>query len=156
MPLLTYSQIEKGRKMIGGNIILYNDDIQRIFSFQPQFGYFLGSKFVVGSGMNLSTTKFKLSNPPSNASTLSLTPFVRYYVLTKKLNPFISFSGSFATFSPKNENNLPNKSALNGGIGNTFFINNNVGIDFTLNYFHSFQSKLNRGISSEIGFQIFL
>lgn len=156
MPILAYSQIEKGRKMIGGDISFYSDEIQNTFSFQPQFGYFLGSKFVVGSGMVLRRSKLKLTNTPSNSSTLSLSPFIRYYVITKKINPFILLGGNFATILTKRDNNIPNQSALNLGIGNTLFITKNIGLDFTLSYRYTLQSKLNRGLNSAIGFQIFL
>lgn len=54
---------------------------------------FLGPKFVVGFGTILSTNKFKTANPSSNYSPLSLMPFMRYYVLIKKVNPFIQLGG---------------------------------------------------------------
>jgi outer membrane protein W len=156
MPLLAYTQIEKGHKMIGGNITFSNNDIQRTLFVQPQFGYFVSPKLALGSGVGLMSTKTKLSNPLISYSSLNLSPFVRYYVLTKKVNPFIQLGGNFTTILTENGIDFPNQSALNVGIGNTLFITKNVGIDFTLNYNHTFQSRLRRGINSGIGFQIFL
>ena len=155
MPVLAFSQIEKGRKMIGGSMSFYNDKLQRTFSFQPQFGYFLSPRFVVGTGVILQTSKIKFAITPTNLTTLSFTPFMRYYVATKKVNPFIQFGGIFATTLTKTDKTFPNRTALNLGVGNTLFLNKNVALDFTVSYNYWLKGTLNNGINSGIGLQIF-
>lgn len=173
------SQITKGNWMVGGNISYSNSNNNSsaivlnktsVFSMTPNVGYFVANRFA--TGVKLSFVITKITYPPSSGSSSSygnenqsynIIPFVRFYFLDpmKTVNMFIE--GGFQHQISKNtttsstDNQTANGYLLN--IGSAIFLNNVVGIEFTVGYSSMKFSETtgsNNKIQTGLGLQIHL
>ena len=132
-----YSQTEKGKMFIGGNVNLtgnsnsnldtsYQSDFSTTtFIFAPNIGYFVADNFAIGANINLgasslvqnnenkSTTASLPSKFTNKTTTLSygLGGFARYYIdISEKLKFFIKggINYSYSIHNRKDSNNDPN------------------------------------------------
>lgn len=96
-----FSQINKGQWLIGGNASFSTDkdnssiskDRSTTFQLSPNAGYFVSDKLAVGARINFMSDKNEVeygSYTEATNTSVSLSPFVRYYFLpkTEKLNLF--------------------------------------------------------------------
>lgn len=94
--LSTHAQIKKGQWLIGGNgyarFIKEDDFRSKEFTISPDAGYFFRDKLAGGLRVNLTHAVAKEWGIKFATDTYySLSPFVRYYLLSKtaQLNPFV-------------------------------------------------------------------
>jgi outer membrane protein len=161
-----HGQTEKGNLFIGHqnlmelkfvkNIYLTNSESEEKtteYTFTPIFGYFLARGLAVGivpsySYINEQNIVYVYS---SKTNTLSVTPFIRYYIGNKKFKPFVDGGIGYKDFKTKytNDNFLPeysysgNMVTYNLGAGISYFLKENISIDLGINYRYSrFTGKL--------------
>lgn len=154
----TFAQVEKGNLFFGGSSnIEFNATKEKItnggtttesskysdFDFRPQVGYFVINKLPVGLFMDLDIDKMKMidSDNEYKWTSFMIGPFVRYYITD--LDGFMPYGEAAIGFGAGN-----NKSTYMGtesdekykmltyrlGIGGTYFVTDNVGIDLFLGY----------------------
>lgn len=113
------------------------------FFFQPQVGYFVINKLAAGLMVNFSYDKSK--NPEgddySSWTTIMAGPFVRYYIVDLKgLMPYGEVSAAIGSqkykskFGSIESEDKSSLTSLNLGIGGTYFVTDNVGLDLSLGY----------------------
>ena len=108
----------------------------------PKVGYFVIDNLAIGLDINLATTTSKSggSDTKYTTSLLSAGPFVRYYIPSESVLPFLEAGGSFGTVTSKsdyNGNESKNKSSANtfwGGAGLAFPVGERVTIDLMAGY----------------------
>lgn len=155
--LLSFAQIEKGNFFFGGssNLSFFagaekvktgsttNDGYKySSFNFLPAVGYFVINKLPVGIFVDLSLSKQKSKYPDvvSSYSYAMIGSFARYYVT--EINGFIPFGeiklgiGSGKSIYDYNGSENEEKYSMTHisvGAGATYFVTENVGIDFLIN-----------------------
>lgn len=156
--LLSFAQIEKGNVFFGGSSNLsFSAGAEKVktgsttndgykyssFNFQPAVGYFVINRLPVGLFVDLSLSKQKSEDPDvvSSYSYAMIGPFARYYVTD--INGFMPFGeiklaiGSGKSNYEYNGSENEEKYSMTHvsvGAGATYFITENVGIDFLINY----------------------
>lgn len=154
----TFAQVEKGNWFFGGSSnIEFNSTKEKVtsggttidnskysdFDFRPQVGYFVIDKLPVGLFMDLSIDKMKMTDSENEYKWTSFIvgPFVRYYITN--LDGFMPYGEAAIGFGSGNNKStyMGNESdekyklfAYRLGIGGTYFITDNVGIDLFLGY----------------------
>ena len=155
---LSHAQIEKGNVFFGGSSNLgFTAGAQKIksgsttadgykyssFDFQPMAGYFIIDKLPVGLFVDLSMSSQKFDDPKMeySYSYALVGPFARYYVTDiNGLMPYgeVRFGvGSGKTKSVYMGSENEEKYSLLHfaiGIGGTYFVTENVGVDLLINY----------------------
>jgi len=143
------AQTEKRRWTVGAQVGDFYYSTQNGYtsfsgSLSPSAGYFVANNLVVGTGVPLSLTTNKLADPNGdvrNTSTsIGLSPYVRYYVGSHKLKPYVGLS--YAYSSTKRRADMGYQTLKSGGftstvsptIGAAYFINRSVAINAGLNY----------------------
>ena len=155
---LSHAQIEKGNVFFGGSSNLgFTAGAQKIksvsttadgykyssFDFQPMAGYFIIDRLPVGLFVDLSMSSQKFDDPKMeySYSYALVGPFARYYVAD--INGLMPYgearfgvgSGKIKSVYMGSENE--EKYSLIHfalGIGGTYFVTENVGIDLLINY----------------------
>jgi len=179
-----FAQFNKGRYLVGGSFGItaltnkskansttttnYHDTG---FSLAPNAGYFIIDNLAVGAGLGLSTfsTKFTGNNAGKNNTTsISLSPFVRYY-----LSQGIFFQGQFGFGSLKdktkdgatNTTTTTKYSTSNWslGAGYAYFLNDYVAVEPTIGWQSNTVGRnnpdtksINTGLFIRVGFQVYL
>ena len=177
----SFAQFEKGRILAGGSVgfsthtYKVESNTTKIttgkstsLSFNPKVGYFIIDKLALGVGLNImtSTDKDSRSSDKSTSSSVSIDPFVRYY-----LNPGIFFQGAFGVGSNNyketngNTTTTTKFNATNWSIstGYAIFLNDYVAIEPSIGY-QSYANKnkssdfklIDSGLFINVGFQIYL
>jgi len=177
----SYGQLEKRNWLIGGNGSLYSyNETYRSPSYNHEanytnidlsatIGYFLKDKFVSGIRPSFSKIKGKVTSGGStDASKLTIGPFVRYYFLKQEkqfniLTDFcyqIGLNQYFGALHEKGKYNM-----LNAMVGTEVFFTSSVGMEILLGYSNKivsidnsqsvFESNKN-GFQLSIGFQFHL
>jgi outer membrane protein len=116
MSLGASAQTEKGRWTVGAQIgnFTYQKPAGGSRSFSgslaPSAGYFVANGVVVGTGIPFSFSSTKLGqafgnydNLRQNQTAIGLSPFVRYYVGSAKLKPFVGLAYSYSRTVIKNK-----------------------------------------------------
>ncbi|MCC6257880.1 MAG: hypothetical protein IT254_06140 [Chitinophagaceae bacterium] len=163
------AQIEKRFWLIGGaasfsstknsSSALPNAN-QSVINLSGNIGYFVIDKLALGlkPGYENSTVKFASGSRSSNSSTFG--PFVRYYFLPKEktLNLIVEGAYQFGiVWTTSNETLYNNKFSIISGV--TAFLNESVGLEFTLGYStlkFTKASGTNKNTFAGIGFQFYL
>ncbi len=154
----TFAQVEKGNWFLGGSSNLkfasYKEKItsggttvenskNSNFDFRPQVGYFVIDKLPVGILMDLSMNNQKMTNTDGEYKWTSFIvgPFVRYYIAN--LSGFMPFaeasigfgSGNYKeTYMSTSNDHKYKQLSYRFGVGGTYFVTDNVGIDLFLGY----------------------
>lgn len=177
----SFSQINKGQWLIGGNASFSTDkenggivkDRSTAFQLSPNAGYFVSDKLAVGARINFLRDKNEIeygSYTETSNSSISLSPFVRYYFLPKseKLNLFADAGYLYGRTKNKYEgiyavqpsNSLTSKGTTRGyhiSAGPVIFLNPSTAVELTLSYNYQKQKDYdytNKGFMAGIGFQI--
>ena len=121
---------------------------------EPNIGYFIKDKFVIGLKLGCENNFSTQYSFQLNQTQFSIGPFIRFYVLDvdKSFNLFIEPSYYKFTYKP-----LGNFDGYGLKFGNVYFLNSCVGIKTSLNYQHteSVQLQTNK-LFIAFGFQIYL
>lgn len=180
------AQTEKGRWTVGadvGNLSYQDQYAYKTFSANllPSAGYFLATGLVIGTGVPLSFERQTDNGFATKytATEIGLSPFVRYYLGTAALKPYVGIAYKYTGLN--RHYNLSNtdisgkghSSAFAPAVGIAYFINRNVALNAGLNYnietnetpFLSFadssapaifvQRSTDKSFSLNIGFQLF-
>ena len=116
-------------KLDGASYVEDNSSKITNISLLPKFGFFVVDNLALGLDIAFATAKLKggNSNTESNSRLLSTGPFIRYYIPTAKVLPFVELNSSFGrmTNTTKNKDNpniedhisKSNIRSFGGGIG---------------------------------------
>ena len=169
--LTANSQITKGNWMVGGDGSYVNTTISQnnytskysITEINPDIGYFIKDKLVIGSHLKFENTLYKDSGGNNHHSSYFLGIYTRYYFLKQKK--------FYNVFSQINYDYNIHKSDLTSyghkygfKIGAVAFFTNSVGLEFSLGYDinskkikrdSSYTNKI-ENIKASIGFHFYL
>jgi len=147
-----FSQTEKGTVLLGGSASYLSVDDESLININPNIGYFVANKFVMGLNANY------INSDGSNI--LGLGPYVRgYFLTTEKGSIFAQGGYNYLRFSSGNTTESENGYSL--GLGYAVFLNSSIALELSGNYVkyefnnNSFYSLSDSGIFSfSVGFQI--
>ena len=131
------AQTERGHRLMGVNVgnitIPTSSGGGTIISLQPAYGWFVSDGLAIGAGIPF----FNVSQNGSRATQIGVAPFLRYYLGSSQVKPFLGASiGVVSTsVSTTGSNSTSSTDALysfTGGIA--FFINQSVSFDLGLTY----------------------
>ena len=155
-------QTGEGNKLVGGTVsfgtqFVQNNDNLLFLNFNPNYGEFITDYIAVGAGVNLNFQK----QSSTNITSLSLLPFGRYYVGNSDVLQFYAeVKGGFIYQRVSNNGGTINDSGfqVNAGPGVAFFLNENVSLDFLVNYEYIRMDEfiVNKRLTFNFGFQIYL
>ena len=173
------AQTEKGRWTAGaqvGNLRYSGNNVQyrsRNFSgsLSPSAGYFVANNLAVGVSLPVTYTR-NYSIIPGNVNNdasgfnIELSPFVRYYVGSAKLRPFLNASVGFQHLwsvykgfgTTETQRYDAGYTTYSAGGGVAYFINNTVSLDASLtyaNYLGGAPNPTRSSIGLNIGFRLF-
>lgn len=155
LPFLTFAQLERGNKLIGGEIgfnsLKWNgaNKAENILNISPSAGIFVANNFALGMALNFSN-QFKRN------TSIGLTPFVRYYV--KKFFAQAKFGYTYS----KDRLTEYKFNYLNYGVsvGYAAFVTEKISIEpaFYYDVLYSINTgiKQNRNLGLKIGIQVYL
>lgn len=175
-------QTQKGNWQVGaqvGDFSYRKTSVSNEFtgSITPSVGYFVANNLLLGTGVPLSLTTFRMDATKSTYKGIGLAPFVRYYVGSARLKPYVGVSYSYNQINrnyssvSSSGSSTQRTSILSPGLGLAYFVTKNVGLHAGLNY--NFQQLSNEGsntspnsqplsfssdsktLSLNIGFQLF-
>jgi len=164
------AQITKGNWMVGGSLsyIRINNtnpntvaEKESILNIKPVVGYFLKDKFALGlrsEFFNYNGTV--ISSNRSSSYQLDFGPFIRYYFFP--VNNRVNLFSESAYLISLSKTNASKWGSLNGfliNLGPAIYLNNIVGLEFTLGYSSQFFRNNNGSFNNfrtGIGFQIHL
>ena len=174
--LISYSafgQIEKGTKLLGGVFHLsmdksYSDKIYSVYAI-PNLGIFLNNRLALGGAMNLGYSKYRDTRDVN----IGIAPFLRYYFelnkAKKKTEQPAGEAGKtwlFLHVQPgvnwsQSRSNSGEKSSISSlgytlGIGMTYLITDNIGLEGILSYNADEFIFSISGLVFNVGFQIYL
>ena len=144
------SQINKGQYLVGGNTSFQsekNDGRDAVnykisnFFVSPNIGYFIIPKFA--GGLRLDFRVYKQSIPNRSKQTfISLSPFLRYYLLSQKHKYNILVDAGYTNYKSKvkyqNSPLFENREiGYTISVGPSVFLNEHVALEFLLGYKHS-------------------
>ncbi|PQJ81338.1 hypothetical protein BTO16_01525 [Polaribacter glomeratus] len=188
--LISFSQIEKGTFLIGVNSNLNfkfesytadGDNFSRDagsakqFIISPEVGYAVKNRLFLGLSLIYvySDIDDKDFGYASVTNATSIAPFIKYYFSGEKIKPFLRASyglgseKSDSRFSFGSNSLITSKasiSSLNLGGGISYFFNEHVNVEFSLNYLRGTrdledqqnETYITNNFNSNIGFTIFL
>jgi len=140
-------QLNKGQFLVGGNTSfesIKNDGTNVVsyktttFFVSPNIGYFIIPKFA--GGLRLNFNVYKQKYPVSYKQTnISLSPFLRYYLLSQKQKFNVLVDAGYINFKSKSiiQNYLTPIEKTNGYnilVGPSIFFNEHVALEFLLGY----------------------
>lgn len=158
----TFGQTNEGNKLVGGTVsfgtqFVQNNDNLLFLNLNPNYGRFVNDNIAAGAGLNL----FFQKQSNNNTTSLSLLPFGRYYVGNSDVLQFYAeVKGGFIYQRVSNAGGSTNNSGfqINAGPGVAFFLNENVSLDFLVNYEYVRLDEfaVSRRLTFNFGFQIYL
>ncbi len=165
--------------LAGGNGFFYLSG-----SITPRAGYFLTDRFMVGAGLGLGlsmlrTPQFTGASNDYTLSSLSLSPFGRYYfakpqvagVIPRGIIPFaeagLGLSGyTYSARTPAEYGHSGTGLSAHAGIGASSFLTRNVALETMVLYQYTFAGgvpvvsapvqNFNRGLGFSVGLQFYL
>lgn len=148
-----FSQTEKGTLMLGGSASYQSVEDESILIINPNLGYFLANKFVLGiNGSYINS---------NGLSILGLGPYVRGYFSPSERGSIFAQGGyNYIRLSGNNNSNSENGFSL--GLGYAVFLNSSVALELSGNYVkygfsesNNLLSLADSGVLSfNVGFQI--
>ena len=161
--ITTFSQIEKGKLIIGsttgilkdlsgGNSFVFVEDVKFSLTLTPNLGYMVSDKMMVGS-----QTSFSIENGDgSTFLTLGLMPFIRVYLYSKNSTHLFAeqMIGAVGIHATAREFEL---AFLGGaGMGVNYFLTDNIVLESTIRAsFSQFNSNRNLDYGIRFGAQLF-
>lgn len=177
------AQTEKGNLLIGGstklnfthiNVKLKSDfaktDGGKVTDLElsPQIGFFIANGVAIGAEVPISYNRKKDDKSKETTTSISFTPFVRYYFGSKNIKPYLHGAVGLGRMKRKDSlNEFPmNLFMYELGGGLAFFLNEKVSLDIGIGYAsvrakptkdndHNYRS-ISRGVGLEMGFVVFL
>ena len=146
------AQIEQGRFLAGGSVGLSFRNYKSVyngtttyetkttsFSLAPRAGYLVTDDIAVGAGLAFSASSTKYDDDDKyNGTSISFTPFVRYYLPQRLFGQFELGLGSSKdkwTYVDDNDEEYKYKYFFwSLGVGYAYFLNNNVAIEPMISY----------------------
>jgi hypothetical protein len=146
----TMAQLNKGQFLAGGNISFESLKTEgenvvshktTTFYVSPNIGYFILPKFVGGLRLNFNTYKQKYPVSYTQRN-ISLSPFLRYYLLsrTQKFNVLADASYINSKSKSRIQNGLAPVERTRGytiSLGPAIFLNEHVALEFLVGYKHT-------------------
>jgi opacity protein-like surface antigen len=154
IPIITWSQIEKGAVLLGGQLDLnfshasqpgnplgYAEAKTKSLGFAPQFGYFILKNIPIGFELLYNNKKTTTPTGDSFSRTFSFVPFFRSYFGKGKLKPYIHAGlGPGMSKTGNSSDGFPEHTQssklltyeVKGGI--EYLFNKNIGFDFGFGY----------------------
>ncbi len=147
--LVVMAQTEKGRWTVGAQVGNFQYSTQNGYnsfsgSLSPSAGYFLANNLLIGAGVPLSLTTNKFSNPSGDvlykSTEIGLSPYVRYYVGSGKLKPYVGVSYAYSMTRQRTDMDYQTlktsgfTSSVIPTVGIAYFINRSVALNAGLNY----------------------
>ena len=144
------AQINQGQFLIGGNTSFESlkSDGENVVSHKtttlfvsPNIGYFIIPKLVGGLRLNFSVYKQKY--PVSSTWTnISLSPFLRYYLLSQKQKFNVLVDAGYINSKSKSriqngQTPIEKTHGYNISLGPSIFLNEHVALEFLLGYKHT-------------------
>ena len=155
-----HCQTSQGSFMVGSSVSeLSFDKSVSNFYFSPQAGYFVADNLALGLFIPVGFAK--VHDTGSKASSLGISPFVRYYIGQKKLRPFVAASYGYRQNNVKNivsgmEAKIRQEfSSISASLGLAYFVSEYVSVDVTLNGSRQLDPVFNT-LKINAGFQVFL
>jgi Outer membrane protein beta-barrel domain len=163
LPLVSFTQIEKGMSSFSGNIRIIQYDVQNYFNddfldlaVQPQYGHAIGKHWVVGGQATLNNhilDKSPYAWINNRKTTYSVAPFVQFIINpTAKWNVFGEVGLDFLNTTYSSNDNSINTLNYTIGLGLNKFINSEIAVQTKLNYFNK---EVDYGQNERIGFYLF-
>lgn len=143
------AQTEKGRWTVGASVGNFTYSTQNGYnsfsgSLTPSAGYFVANNLAVGAGIPLSLTTNKFSDPNGDTHTrttsVGLSPYVRYYIGSSRLKPYVGVSYAYSLTNQRNESGGQTLkinghiSTLSPAVGVAYFVNRTVALNAGLSY----------------------
>jgi len=176
-----FAQFEKGRILAGGDLSFASTTNKTkgnnatvtnykltTFGLSPKVGYFFIDNLAAGLSLNLSagTQKDEGSSDKYSSTSVSIGPFVRYY-----LQPGVFFQGQFGGGSIKRKNEVGNTTTTTKygltnwsiGAGYAYFLNKNVALEPFIGYGANIEKNKSNDVKDidsslfiSVGFQVYL
>lgn len=126
------AQTEKGSRLAGvqvGNIIIpTSGGSGAIIALQPTYGWFVADNLAIGVGIPF----FHVGAGGSDITQIGVAPFLRYYLSTANVKPFLGASVGVVNTSGQNRSSTDALYSATGGVA--IFINKAVSFDIGLTY----------------------
>ena len=152
------AQTEQGNYLVGGNVQLTTAKNDTRIELTPSIGYFFVENFALGANLNLAYAKTGESE--AKQTTMGVGPFVRYYVGTAGVRPFLEGNVNFISTKYKLGTGTSTSTGTNFffGPGAAFFLNPNVALEGLLGYKHvAYKNQVGSGgLAFKLGFQVYL
>lgn len=180
---IVHAQTQQGSFRVGGNanysnVKLGDDNQVRYLSLYPSLAYFPVTNLSVGLAINTTFSSGDNSTSTTKSTDYSIGPELRYYFPFGKwaLFPEVAYSFGKSISKVKGTNIIGGDpilydnetkstySSFRGGVGLTYFVNPNIGVEgilFYQNYTHPDVSPYSgpsksKSINFSVGFQIYL
>ena len=160
--LTANSQITKGNWMVGGDGSYYRHTYNGVslisFSINPDIGYFIKDKLVIGSNLNY-IYYASSERSTSTSRTIGAGVFTRYYFLKpqKIFNLFSQIHYNYSNFKSYTASSSSNFHKYGVKSGAVVFFTENVGLELSLQYdYSSSKSFTSTYLIGNIGFHIHL
>ena len=129
------AQTEKGSRLAGvqvGNIVIpTSGNSSTIIGLQPTYGWFVSDGLAVGAGIPF----FHVSSGGVSATQIGIAPFLRYYIGSSQVKPFLGASVGVINSSASGSGSRSSTDAVYSATGGlAFFINKSVSFDLALTY----------------------
>ena len=170
---ITSAQLNKGQFLAGGSVSFESIESKdaggpeykyTLFSFAPNVGYFIIPKLAAGLRLGIST--YKEDRPDNRQTSTSVSPFVRYYLLSQKQKLNVLVDASYVHYRTRYESQLaPEFTEKSNGYnisgGPVMFVNEHVGLEFLIGYKHikskdPYSSGSTGTFSTGLGLQVHL
>lgn len=149
----TNAQLQKHAKIIGGGVSMnYTPETHSFIAAVSTFvQYFVADNFALGGGIGASY----FSDRRSDSHAISIYPAARYYFsVESSLNPFVYAGVGYAYY---HSGSLSGSGVgANGGVGLVYFINQHVGVQGVLDYYHGFIEDGFDTFTFGVGLQIYI
>jgi hypothetical protein len=155
------AQTEQGVFLVGGNVQLTTAKNDTYVELSPTVGYFFVDNFAAGANIDLAFSKTGQSPNTYKSTNFGIGPFLRYYVGTTNVRPFLHGDVNFTSTKGKignGESSTSTGTSFFFGPGAALFLNRNVALEGLAGYQH-FAYKNQRGsggFAFKIGFQVYL
>lgn len=155
------AQTEQGNFLAGGNLQLNTSKNNTVVALSPTVGYFFVENFAAGAHIDLAYTKTGESPNAGKSTIFGIGPFVRYYVGTTNVRPFLDADVDFRSEKTKIGSATSTTSTGVGfffGPGAAIFLNRNVALEGLAGYQHFAYKDQDGsgGFAFKLGFQVYL